>query len=279
MKNHVWGSPEGFLGIEESRKAEFSVLPVPFDSTASYRSGARLGPAAIIEASKQVELFDIESGKEIVPAVETLRFMEVARANPEENCRRVGEVVAGILKEGKIPVTLGGDHSVSIGAIAQFPKEVVVVSIDAHGDLRDEYEGGKFSHACVMKRAFDSGKRIVALGVRAISKEESELIKKNPGKITLIGKAEIEKLAKELKGKKVYLTIDIDGFNPKEAPGTGTPEPGGLSYKDGLEIIKIIAKNSKIVGFDVVEVAPTGTDNVTEFLAARLLTRIMALVG
>ncbi|MFH0961638.1 MAG: agmatinase [archaeon] len=284
-KKTSWGTPFGFLGIETegTRKPRFSVISVPFDSTASYRSGSKKGPAAIIEASKQVELFDLEFGREICPAIETLPPIETAGASPEENCRRVRETVSQILDEGKIPVVLGGDHSVSIGAIGAFPKDVTVVSIDAHGDLRDSYEGSKFSHACVMKRAFDSGKRLVEFGVRAISAEEAELAEKNPGKITLHFSDEIrkrgiseilKKFAREISGKKVYFSIDIDGFDPAVAPGTGTPEPGGLSYQDGLEIIKTVCTSAEIVGFDINEVIPD-ENNITTFLAARLIFKIM----
>lgn len=287
-KEHSWSAPSGFLGVPAAENPRFSILPVPFDSTASYRGGARNGPAAIAEASRQVELYDIEAGREIVPEIETLEPLEAARTSPEENVKRVRDIVSKLLAAGRIPVLIGGDHSVTIGAVLALPKDVVVISIDAHGDLRDEYEGSKFSHACVMKRAFDSGHRIMEFGVRAISKEEAGLIAKNPARIRVAFADDIRRdgmgkvarqLAKEITGRKVYLTIDIDGFDPKEAPGTGTPEPGGLSYAEGLEIIRTICAKADVVGFDVMEVSPTGTDNVTEFLAAKLIFRIMGYLG
>jgi len=281
-----WSAPEGFLGLPESGSPKFSVIPAPFDSTASYGTGARFGPSAIIEASKQVELFDLEAGREILPEIETLPPVEVARASPEENAKRVRETVESVLKNKRIPILLGGDHSIAIGAILALPKDVVVVSIDAHGDLRDEYEGSRFSHACVMKRAFDSGKSIVEFGTRAISKEEFELVKKNPGRISLNYSSEIrekgisaslKKALPLLKGKKVYLSIDIDGFDPSVAPGTGTPEPGGLSYWDGLEIIRTVCRNSEIVGLDVNEVIPDKF-NITNFLAAKLVFKAVSYI-
>ncbi len=285
---HPWSVPDNFLALAQGAsfaEARFALLPVPFDSTASFRGGARDGPLAIIEASKQVELYDPEMEREVSPRICTLEPLEPARGSCEENCRRVSDTVAWLLKAGKVPVILGGDHSVSIGAMSCFPKDVLVIALDAHGDLRDEYEGSKFDHACVMRHALSSGKEVVEVGVRAISSEEAKLEKEEGEKSLLMISAErahedfewtIKAVAAKAKGRKVYLTIDIDCFDPSEAPGTGTPEPGGLYYSEGLAIVKAVCSGAKeIVALDVVEVSPTCADKRTEFLAAKLIFKIL----
>ena len=176
-------SPNSFLGLSRAesdfKTSKFVVIPVPFDSTTSYRSGTRFGPSAIIEASKQVGLFDIESKSEpYVVGVATLDEVAPVRGSPEETVSRIKDTVKGVVEQGKIPILLGGEHTISLGAINCFDKDTVVVVVDAHADLRNEYEGSKVSHACVMRRVLQSNKKIFQLGVRALSKEEFELIKK-----------------------------------------------------------------------------------------------------
>ncbi len=285
-------APFNFLGLTKAeadfKTAKFVVIPVPFDATASYRSGARFGPAAIIEASRQVELFDLESKREPYEVgIVTMDEIAPVRGSPEQTVQRVKETVQEIIKLKKIPIILGGEHTVALGSINAFDKDVVVVTIDAHADLRNEYEGSKVSHACIMRRVLQSNKKIFQLGVRSLDKKEFELIKKEKNievafmqDILSKGlKPSLKKLAGFCKNKRVYFSLDIDGIDPGDAPGTGTPEPDGLKYGEVLDIMRTVTENAKeVVGFDVVEVAPTNNDVITEYMAAKLIYKMISYI-
>lgn len=269
--------PVEFSDLEKSK---FVVIQVPFDSTASYMGGARNGPHAIIRASREVELFDRELGEPYQEGIATLEETDLARGDSERTVKMVSEVIGKIAGMEKIPVMLGGEHTITTGAAMALGKGVDFVILDAHSDLRDEYEGCKFSHACASRRIADVGNRITELGIRSTSREEMDYISENKKNVKVhfmddireSGLSQVLKeLAEGLKGRKVYLSIDIDALDPSEAPGTGTPEPGGFHYREVLEIVKTVCQNAKtIAGFDITEVAPIPGSHVTEFLAAKL---------
>ncbi|MEM4348609.1 MAG: agmatinase [Candidatus Anstonellaceae archaeon] len=273
------GLPMTFLGLSTKRQeADVIVLSCPYDSTTSYGCGARAGPDAIIRASRQVELYDIELEQDITKRVKifTEDELEVDKGNPERNCRFVEEAVECVLEEGKFPVLLGGEHSVSIGAFwameKKFGNELSVLQIDAHADMRQEYEGSKYSHACTMARCREI-LHAVSVGIRSYSEEEAEEIKKM--KQDFFGvEFEADQVIERLKPA-VYVTVDLDGFDPSEVPAVGTPEPGGLKYLEVLDLLRQVAKRRKIVGFDVVELAPIPSNVSSDFLAAKLAYKLI----
>jgi len=276
-----------FGGIEtEPEKSKIWVFGVPFDGTSSYRKGARNGPEAIRKASSETEVYDIETGKEIFTSPGIFDAGDVEIKNSKEVKNVVKKKVQKILSNGKVPLILGGEHTLTSGAVEAIDEkfdDLVVVCFDAHADLRDKWyderlDMSKDSHACVMKRVVEAvGKEnLIELGVREVSKEETEEFKS-----IMIGSIEIrenlEKIKKRLdsfvKNKNVYLTIDIDAF---DVPGTGTPQPGGIHYYDYLELISSLENSKKIVGIDLVEVAPIPESNYSEAFAAKLIFQTIA---
>jgi len=274
------GLPRTFLGVPNDYAASrYVVLSSPYDSTASYGVGMRFGPHAIIEASRQVETYDIELGRDFEGCgIYTPDELEVHRGSPEKNCGYVQEAVEAVLKEGRIPVLLGGEHSVSVGAFNAFAsraKNISVLQIDAHADMRQEYEGTTHNHACVMARCREKF-HAVSVGVRSCSQGEADVIKKE--KLDVFGTDfKVEDVVKKLKGE-VYITIDIDAFDPSEAPGVGTPEPGGLKWKQAIELLREVGRERKIAGFDVVELCPIPGNTVSDFLAARLVYKLICYI-
>jgi len=274
------GLPRTFLGVQnDEAKAKYVVLSSPYDSTASYGVGQRNGPHAIIEASRQVETYGIDTLLDLAECgIYTCDELEVDRGSPERNCKFVQEAVEAVLAAGKFPVLLGGEHSVSVGAFNAFApraKNISVLQIDAHADMRGEYEGTLYNHACVMRRCREKF-HAVSVGVRSYSAEEAEIIKKE--KLDVFGvEFKADDVVKKLKDE-VYVTIDIDAFDPSEAPAVGTPEPGGLRWKQVTDLLHEISKKKKIVGFDIVELCPIPGNTVTDFLAARLAYKIIGFV-
>ncbi len=273
-----------FLGLEEDpQKAKIVFLPAPYDATASYLPGARFGPRRLLEASPYLEFFDEEllcSYKDLPPFL-TLPEKELPVA-PEEALSTLKEQLAPHLKAGRFPVTLGGEHTVSLAPIdllRQDYPDLLVVQIDAHADLRATYQGSPLSHACVMRRVREMGAEVVALGVRAISEEE--YLYAQEARIPLFWAYQLKKelpsvlktLATFCAQRPVYVTIDLDGFDPAEIPGVGTPEPGGLSWYEGLAILKTVARY-QVVGFDVVELLPK--DERSAFFAAKLVYKFIS---
>lgn len=278
-------APYNFAGIEPELssfdKAKVVILPVPYDSTVCYRSGTRNGPHAIITASRQMELYDEELGYE--PAgvgMHTLNELEPSMNSPEETIGRVEEVIAEIIEHKKFPLVLGGEHSISLGAVralAKRYKELSVLQLDAHLDLRDEFEGTRFGHTSVMRRISelcDSAQ----VGVRSMSKEEAEFAKKKKVKLFHAKDSLKPKFISSSLKKNVYVTIDLDVFDPSEVPAVGTPEPGGLHWHDVLAILKEVASSRNVVGFDVVELCPIEGDISSDFLAARLTYKFLGYI-
>ncbi len=283
--------PDNFLGLDpretDYKRARFAVLPLPYDATTSFGVGTRDGPRAIITASQQVELFDEYFGRETVTdGVATLEAVAPDVAGPRETIERIYNVAQKVVRDGKFLLGLGGEHSVSsalVRAVKKRYKDVCVLQIDAHADLRDSYQGSPYSHASVMRRIHELGVPAVGVGVRNYSGEENDFIRKHD--LPIFSARMIRNTPKWIDdvmthmGKRVYVTIDIDGFDPAYAPGTGTPEPGGLDWFQVTDLLKAVALDCEIVGADLVEVRPIPPNTVTEFLAARLLHRLLGLVA
>ena len=275
-------APYSFMGYQRSfEESDIVVVPVPYDSTTSYGGGTRNGPHALITASRQVETYDLETKKEITEEVNihTMYEVEPDTDSPKGTIKRVEEAVDEILENKKFPVILGGEHSISLGPVLSLKKKykkLSVLQIDAHGDLRDSYENSKYNHACVMRRIRENVDTCVQVGIRAISKDDAEYIKKKKiDEFMYYGdEFDTDKIVKQLSDE-VYVSIDLDGFDPSEVPGVGTPEPGGLKWKETLKLLRKVAEKKKIVGFDVMELAPIPGNILSDFFAAKLTYKML----
>ncbi len=278
--------PNVFAGIAgDPSKAKIWVFGVPFDSTTSYRTGSRDGPRALREASQQTEVYDIitNSDVSIDPGFHDLGDMDVVRGDAEKTAMRIADEVENILKQKKTPLVLGGEHTISAGTIlgaSKVVKDLKVLCLDAHADLRDEYEGSKYSHACNMRRVVEAvGKEnLLEIGMREVSQEEVELFRKN-----MIFRHEcrdVEKTKKKIaefaKDSSIYISIDIDVLDSSIVPGTGTPQPDGLSYYEAYEFLCALGGAKKIIGIDVAEVSPLPGNVITEVTAAKLIFQTIA---
>jgi agmatinase len=279
--------PNNFLGLparySDYARSRFAVLPIPYDSTTSFQTGTREGPAAIIRASQQVELFDEELEAECHKAgVATLDPLVPNMSGPEAMHKDIFQTAKRVVRDGKFLFGLGGEHSITSGlvrAVMTKHKNLSVLQIDAHLDLRDSWEGANHSHACVMRRIVDLGATVVPVGIRNISLEEHRFLKRR--KIEPITARQchtdddwVDRVLNAL-GDTVYVTIDIDGFDPSFAPGTGTPEPGGLDWYQITGLLRLVAAEKTVVGADITEVMPIPGQAVTEFLAARLAYKLI----
>jgi len=262
------------------------VVPVPYDSTTSYRGGAREGPRAIIEASRYLEDYDIELGREIYRVgVYTLPEIEPHIGGPENMTERVRATVEPFAKDGKLLAVLGGEHSVSVGvvkALHEVHDDLSVLYLDAHGDLRDEYMGSGFSHACAARRISEMCP-LVEVGIRSISQEERNFI--NEGghenlKVYFHGESgptaswDVEEVLEGL-SERVYVSIDLDVFDPSLMPAVGTPEPGGLGWEAVLSLLRAVCRERSVVGFDVMELCPVAGPPSCAFVAAKLVYKVM----
>jgi len=265
-------------------KARFEVIPAPLEKSVSYGRGTERGPAAILVASQQLEGWEDgccpgEAGLYTGPAI-------VCRGGWEEILNRIERRVGEAIRGGRIPVLLGGEHTVTLGAIRAFHRagqRFGILQLDAHADLRDRYEGEAFSHACVMRRAVEeSGAPLFQVGVRALSEEE---IRYRRGKGIHHRDAAIVRrfpgywhrpLPNDFP-EWLYVTVDVDGFDPAVIPATGTPVAGGLSWDEGLGLLRLLTAGRRVIGFDVVELAPRRGDHASDFAAARLVYALMGL--
>lgn len=284
-------TPDNFLGLEaesaDYAAARFAVLSVPYDATTSYAVGTREGPRAIISASQQVELYDEELRRESLrDGVATLDPVSPDVSGPAATLKHLYTRARRAVRDGKFLITLGGEHSISsatVRAVQESHRKLSVLQIDAHADLRDEYQGSPWSHAAVMRRIHDLGVPAVGVGIRNYSADEARFIEKAGKKIISARRCResrdwISEVVESLSDE-VYVTIDIDGFDPAFAPGTGTPEPGGLDWYQVTDLLAAVAATRRIVAADLVEVRPIPPNNVTEFLAAKLLYRLIGLVS
>lgn len=278
---------DNFLGLEPSFRnpanARYAVLPVPYEGTVSYLPGTAGGPATILETSQQVELFDEELLGEFYQAgVATYPAVESAET-PEEEMARIRTTAEPILREGKFLLSLGGEHSITaplVAATAQVHDRISVLQFDAHGDLRDSYDGTKHSHAAVMRRVLEITPNIAQVGVRNFSKEEFDDCREQIDRMIMPKQIAEDPnwmdAALALLGEIVYVTIDIDVFDPALAPGTGTPEPGGMTWAQVTGLLRRVCTERRVVAADIVEVRPIPPNHTTEFLAARLGYKIIA---
>lgn len=269
---------ENYTIFDDSR---IVVLPVPYDGTSTWGKGADKGPDAIIEASANMELYDIETDSEVYKRGIHTAEPVTENESPEKMARAVQERIKDLLDRDKFVVTVGGEHSVSIGAFeahASHFRDISILQLDAHADLREEYMGSRYNHACVMSRARELCP-IVQAGIRSMDISEKPSIQK--GRIffpeyILNSKCKwIDEVVSVLTPK-VYITIDLDVFDISIMPATGTPEPGGLSWYDVLALLKRIAGKREIVGFDVVELCPSESSKPYDFLAAKLIYKLLS---
>ena len=274
------------LAKEAAQKPLFSVLPVPYDFTTSYMGGARRGPAAIIDASMNMELYDEELCFEPCSAgIETMVALEPTALGPEQMVARVEQASVELLERGTIPVVLGGEHSITTGVVRALKRRfsnLTVLQLDAHADMRQSYQDSPYNHACVARRISELCP-IVQYGIRSMSAEEAEFLSSATGVKTFFardivaGRVSTEEVIEGL-GNDVFVTIDLDVFDPSVMPATGTPEPGGLDWYGVTTLLRKVTEEKNVVGFDVVELSPLAGNVAPDFLAARLVYRFMGYI-
>lgn len=268
--------PEKYSALGSSK---IVILPVPFDATSTWGKGADKGPQAIIEASTNMEIYDIETDSEVhLLGIHTAEPIVVSD-DPDEMVQAVYQEVKNHLKKNKFVVTIGGEHSICIGAMkahAEKFDDLTIVQIDAHADLRDEYMGSKNNHACVMARAKELAP-VIQIGIRSMSVEESFEIEQ--GRIFLARDINDNETWKydmlSTLSNNVYITFDLDALDPSIMPSTGTPEPGGLLWYEAIEILRRISEKATIVGFDISELAPSPDVKAPDFLASKLIYKLL----
>jgi len=278
--------PQNFLPDECAAwdASKVVVLPVPYDLTTSYQAGARRGPSAMIEASGQLELYDDELETEPYQVgIHTLAPLESVVSGPDAMAQRVAGSVKHILEAQKFPIVLGGDHSVTHGVIQAIKGRYArfsVLQLDAHADLRDRYQDSKWSHATVGRRISEHA-RLVQLGIRSFSIEEAAYLKRTDANVTSVSAktwhqdSKAVDVALENLEDPVYITIDLDVFDPAIMPATGTPEPGGLHWYQALAVLKQVFSKHTVIGCDVVELAPVPGMVAPDFLAAKLVYKLI----
>ncbi len=264
-------------------RARVALLPVPYDGTASYVPGARRGPQAILDASPQLELYDAELQVEPYRVgITTLPPLDVV-IDPEAMLARVERAVSLIAKGEKFPVVLGGDHSITVGVVRALKERygsLSVLHLDAHADLRDEYQGSRLSHACVARRLVELGCQVVQLGVRSLTREEAQWLRKSEAITTVCTQELAQDFTRAFQAldelsSPAYITLDVDVFDPSLMPATGTPEPGGLSWYDVLRVLRGTFERFEVIGCDLVELAPIGGLIAPDFTAARLVYKLI----
>lgn len=274
-----------FMGMSEENSryegSEIVVLPVPYGETTTWMKGVEKGPKAIVDASYQLEGYDIETDSEVYEkGIHT--YKPITTKSPEKLFEKVHSVVTKLLKDKKFVVTLGGEHSVSIGTIKAYLdsfKDVSVLYLDAHADMKDFYKGSELNHACVAARVSKWAKPVL-VGIRSMDASEKEFLKgynvfyaheieKDPNWI--------KKVVSSLK-KKVYVTLDLDVLDPSIMPSVGTPEPGGLGWYQIIDLLGSLTKSKKVVGFDVVELCPNPDNKAPDFLAAKLIYKFLSFI-
>ncbi|CCI38967.1 Agmatinase 1 [Microcystis aeruginosa PCC 9701] len=284
---------EQFLGSEAIASyatAKAVILPIPYEATTTYRKGCETGPAAVITASQQLEAYDEELKRETCLEVGIYTHDAIAdtRQQPQLSAEEMLAVttatVSRLIADDKFVVAVGGEHAITTGVVQAYRQALsdpfTVVQIDAHGDMRFEYEGSLHNHACVMRRVLEMGLLTLPVGIRAICREEAELIAKQ--QIPVIWDRDIagdpnwiEKAIAKITTEKVFLTIDVDGIDPALIPGVGTPEPGGLSWHQTLNFLRRLFQTHQVIGCDVMELAPISDSVVSEFTTAKLIYKLI----
>ena len=279
---------KGFLGIDNKNNKKSNVVVVPFgiEKTVSYGSGTSRGPKEIIKASHQVELYDEDLGKEPHKSIgiKTLNPFPIKK-KMSDALKQIENINKILIDQNKFPLVLGGEHSLTPGAIRPFVKkfrEIHLLHFDAHADLRNSYNGNKFSHASSIRRCLDNPNvSVISFGIRNISSNEITFLNKNKKRIHIFWAKDIlnwnlNKFKKIIRNKKIYLTFDVDGLDSSLMPATGTPEPGGLFWDETIKIIKVAAQSSQIVGADINELSPIKGFDSYNFLVAKLAYKIIA---
>lgn len=284
--------PDNFGGLSEEHSlyetSRAVIFPVPLERTTTYEHGTRNGPAAILKASQNMELYDeeleLEPYKQV--GIHTLPPIDTMDGTLDEVITELFTAQCGLLDDDKFPIALGGEHSLTpplVSAVVKKYKNLSVLQIDAHADLRDEYQGNPASHACAMRRVLEFCPA-VQVGIRSLSVEEAQAIPHLRTKVYWANdivraplKAWIAKVLADL-SPNVYLTIDLDGFDPSIIPATGTPEPGGLDWYQVTSLIRAVAQHKKIVGMDVVELLPQPGQHASDFLAAKLIYKTLGYI-
>jgi agmatinase len=272
-----FGGNEVVYNYQES---EIVIVPVPYDETSTWMKGADKGPDAILDASVNLEFYDIETSSEAhlkgiftVPPV-------LQKESPELLTEDVYYRILTLLADNKFPVVIGGNHTVSIGslkAFSEFYYDLSVLQLDAHSDLRQEYEGSKFNHACAMARAREFAP-IIQVGIRSMSAEELPYVEKDRIFYSheLYNDKDLYKKAINKLSENVYITIDLDVFDPSLMPSTGTPEPGGPAYFELMHFLRDVIKSRNVVGFDIVELCPSATNKAPDFIAAKIIYQLLS---
>ncbi len=263
--------------------AEIVILPVPYDETSTWGKGADKGPFALLEASSELELYDAETCSEVYRhGIFTHPPVDVAGLEPGDMVQKVKGTSASLIDEKKFVVTIGGEHSVSIGSIMAHAEKfgnMCVLQLDAHADLRNEYKGSSYNHACVMARVKEICPFVQA-GIRSISSEEvastvkEDIFYSHEIKVT---NDWISRVVNRL-GLNVYVSIDLDVFDPAFVPSTGTPQPGGLDWQEVTALLKAVSQSKNVVGFDVVELCPNPSERSSDMLAATLVYRFLSYI-
>ncbi len=292
MTRYTAVAPHNFGGITEEdasyEGAKAVIFPVPLERTTSYEHGTRNGPAAILEASRNMELYDEEFGRETYKeiGIATIPAIDTADGTLDEVLKEIFTAQCELIEDGKFPVALGGEHSLTpplVRAVARKYHDLTLLQIDAHADLRDQYLGNPNSHACAIRRSLEYCPA-VQVGIRSLSLEEAEAIPKLKTKIYWAKEivhapveSWIEKVVRDL-SPHVYLTVDLDGFDPAFIPATGTPEPGGLNWYQVTSLIRAVASLRKIVAMDVVELLPQPGQHASDFFAAKLIYKCLGYI-
>jgi len=256
------------------------IVPVPYDETSTWMKGADKGPDAIMEASVNLEFYDIETDSEAhLYGIHTIEPIS-ERISPEKLVDAVYGKVSYLLDQEKFPVIVGGNHTVSIGSARAFSehfKNLSILQLDAHSDLRPEYEGSGYNHACAMARIREFGP-VVQVGIRSMSREEASIADRDrifPAYELYLDKTKYHKATDTLL-ENVYITIDLDVFDPSLMPSTGTPEPGGPDYYEVMNFLKEVIRRKNVVGFDVVELCPSPVNKAPDFVAAKIIYQLLS---
>lgn len=265
--------------------AMFVVVPIPYDLTSTYQPGSRKGPSAILDASGFMELYDEELCKETyLVGIHTLNPLEADARGPREMLGTIRQTIGDVVKHRKIPLLVGGEHSITLGAVQVLKKKyrgLSVLQLDAHADMRNEYQGSPYSHATVGRRIWEICP-LVQAGIRSMSVQEASFMAENKVKsfsadFVINEENALEKICESIKGD-IYITIDLDVLDPSIMPSTGTPEPGGITWKNLLDLLREVSKSCRIRGFDVVELSPIPGMIAPDFLAAKLIYRVMGYI-
>ena len=271
------GIPEAYA---TSEKSKIVLIPVPYDGTSSWKKGADKGPKAFLEASENMELYDIETDSEVYKQGIYLSQPVTESSSPEAMVEAVTEKVKSYLNRNKFVTLFGGEHSISIGAIRAFSRHyenLTIVQIDAHADLRESYEGSKCNHACALYEA-NQTTNLIQVGIRSMDQSEKSVM--NFDNVFFAHEIESDdywiEQAVERMTDTVYITIDLDGFDPSLFPATGTPEPGGLFWYETLRFLREVFKEKNVVGFDLVELCPSPALYASDFLAAKLYYKMLS---